>query len=117
MTGYVEGVWRREVLATKVTGQTQVSPLVMVPEGVFDLTLYVIASTAATGLVEESPSSGAAIQTATGDKWLAVDASLNAVGATVVRFALGDRVPTALRLTSLKADETATMVVIGKRTR
>jgi hypothetical protein len=82
-----------------------------------DLTLYVIASAATTGKVEESPSSGVAIQTGTpAAAWIAVDASLSTVGATMVRYAL-NHTPVALKLTSLTTDQTATMVVTGKRVR
>ena len=116
-TLYNQNVWRTEVTATKVTGETQVSPIVTIPEDVFDLTLYVIASAATTGKVWESPSSSLAIQTATGDKWLSVDTSTNSVGLTLVRFALSGWRPIALKLESLTTDQTATMVVIGKRVR
>jgi len=114
-TVYNEGVWRVSLTATKVTGETQVSPVLMIPEGVVDITLYVIASAATTGKVEESYSSGVSIQTNTpAAAWMAVDASLNSVGATAVRYLL-PHTPVALKLTSLTTDQTATMVVTGKR--
>ena len=116
-TVYNEGVWRTEVTATKATGVDPVSPVVMLPEGIDNFTIYVIASAAATGKVEESPSAAAEIATASGDLWMSVDTSLNSVGATLVEFALGTRSPMALRLSSLVTDETATMVVIGRRMR
>lgn len=114
-TVYVEGVWRKEVTATKPTVGDAVSPIVMLPEGIEDFTIYVIASAAATGKVEESPSAAAEIQTGSGDLWMSVDATLDSVGATLVQFSLGVRSPMALRLSSLVDDETATMVVIGRK--
>jgi hypothetical protein len=111
-----EGVWRTEATATKVTGQTQVSPVVMVPEGVIDFTLYVRGSAASTARVEETGSSGAAIAAGTAT-WQSVDATLDAVGTTPTRFALGARTPVALRVTSLVNDQTGTLIVVGKRQR
>lgn len=116
-TVYDIGVWRVAVTATKPNGGTQVSPIVMIPDGVTDLTVYVKGSAATTGKVEESPSSGVSIQTNTpAADWMSVDASLDSVGTTLTRKAL-DHTPVALRLTSLTTDQTATMVVTGKRIR
>ena len=115
-TSYNVNVWRVEVTATKPQGGTQVSPIVMIPEWVSDITLYVKASAAATGKVEESPSTGVAIQTGTPTPdWMSVDASLDSVGATLVRKVL-DHTPVALRITSLTEDKTATLIVVGRRT-
>lgn len=117
-TVYNEGAWRVEVTATKPTAGTQVSPIVMIPDGVIDLTIYVKGSASATGKVEESPSSGVSIQTGTpAADWMSVDATLDSVGTTLVRFPLGTRTPVALRLSSLVNDQTAKMVVVGKRVR
>lgn len=115
-TTYNVNVWRVEVTATKVDQEDPVSPIVMIPEWVSDITIYVKASAATTGKVEESPSSGVAIQTGTpAADWMSVDASLDSVGATMVRKVL-DHTPVALRLSSLTTDQTATMTVVGRRT-
>jgi hypothetical protein len=116
-TVYNEGVWRVEVAASKPTAGTQVSPVVMLPDGVTDITVYVKGSTTDACSVTESPSSGVAIQTGTpAAEWVAVDASLTNVDATTVRYLL-NHTPVALKLTVLVNDATATMVVTGRRVR
>jgi hypothetical protein len=116
MTVYSEGVWRKQVTATKPNPGTEAKQIVMVPEGVTDLTLYVRGSAAATARVEESPSSGEAIQTGTpAPDWLSVDASLDSVGTTLVRYVLGDRTPVALRVSSLVDNQSATLIVVGRK--
>lgn len=114
-TVYSSGVWRTEVTATKPDGEAQVSPIVMIPEGVIDLTLYAVASAAVSGKIEESPSSPDAILTATGDTWMPVDDNLSSFGSTLTRVVLMGRAPVALRVTSLTTDETATMILTGRR--
>jgi hypothetical protein len=114
-TVYVEGVWRAEITATKPAGGTQISPILLIPEGVEAITLYVVGSAAATACVEESPSSAAEILTPSGDLWMSVDATLDSVGATLVAFELGTRTVMALRLSSLVDDETATLIAIGRK--
>lgn len=116
MTVYSEGVWRMQVTATKPNPGTEVQRIVMVPEGVTDLTLYVRGSAAACAKVEESPSSGEAIQTGTpAPDWMSVDASLDAVGTTLVRYVMGDRTPVAFRVSSLTDNQTATLIVVGRK--
>lgn len=118
MTVYNVNVFRQEVTATKPNPGTEVKRVVMIPDGVVDLTLYVIGSTAATAKVEESYSSGVSIQTNTpAAVWLSVDATLDSVGATTVRYQLGTRTPVALRLSCLVDNQSATMVLVGKRVR
>ena len=115
MTVYNVNVWRQEVTATKPNPGTEVKRVVMIPEGVTDLTLYVKGSTAAAAKVEESPSSGVSVQTGTpAADWLSVDATLDSVGTTMVRYTL-TRTPVALRVSSLVDNQTATLIVIGKK--
>lgn len=116
-TVYNEGVWREEVTATNPSGGGGVSPIVMVPEGVTDISLFVVASAAGTGNVTESPSSGTAIQTGTPTPtWIAVDASLTGVGTTMVKYDLVAHTPVALKIASGTTDETATLIAVGKFT-
>lgn len=115
-TVYNEGVWRVEVTATKVADEDPVSPIVMVPEGVCDISVYCIASASASGKVEESPSSGVSIQSGTPTPvWMSPDNALDSVGVTMVRSYLGARVPVAFRVSSLTEDETATMILVGRK--
>ena len=116
-TVYPENVWRVAVTATKPNPGTEAKQIVMIPEWVTDLTLYVKGSAAASAKIEESPSSGVAIHTgAPAPDWMSVDATLDSVGTTMVRYALGDRTPVALRVSSLVDNQTATLIVVGKRT-
>lgn len=118
MTDYVESVWRKSVTATKPNPGTEVKQIVMIPEGVIDLTIYALGSAAAACKIEESYSSGAAVQSGTPTPvWLSVDASLDSVGTTTVRYQLGTQTPVALRASSLTDNQTATLVLVGKRMR
>jgi hypothetical protein len=116
MTVYSEGVWRKQVTATRPNPGVEAKQVVMIPEGVTDLTIYAKGSAASSCLVEESPSSGEAIQFGTPTpEWVQVDASLASVGTTLTRFVLGDRTPVALRVSSLIDNQTATLILVGRR--
>lgn len=117
-TVYPEGVFRVSVVATKPNPGTEVKQVVMIPDGVTDLTIYALGSAAAACKIEESPSSGIAISTGTpAAVWMSVDATLDAVGTTTVRYSLGTRTPVALRVSSLTDNQTATLILVGKRVR
>jgi len=117
-TVYPEGVWRQEVTATKPNPGTEVKKILMVPEGVTDLSLYAYGDFAASCKIEESYSSGVAIQTgAPTPAWVSVDGTLDAVGTTAVRYALGSRTPVAFRVSSLVDNKLATLVLTGRRMR
>jgi len=117
-TVYPEGVWRVAVTATKPNPGVEAKQIVMIPEGVVDLTLYAVGSAAGACKIEESPSSGVSISTGSpAPVWMAVDASLDAVGTTTIRYALGTRTPVALRVSSLTDNQTATLILVGKRMR
>lgn len=107
-------VRRYLVTATKPNPGTEVKAVIPVPNGIANLTLLVSGSTAATAKVEETYSDGAAIQGGTA-VWRQVDASLDSVGTTAVRYAL-NHTPVALRLSSLVDNATATMIVVGRQT-
>jgi hypothetical protein len=116
-TVYPENVFRQEVSCTKPGAGAAVPAVVMIPDGVIDLTLYVKGSTGATAKVEESPSSGVSVLTDTpAADWITTDASLASVGTTLTRYNLL-HTPVALRVTSLVNDATATLTVVGKRVR
>ena len=117
-TTYPEGAWRKEVTATKPNPGTEVKQIVMIPDGVTDLCIYAYGSAGASCKVEESYSTGVAIQTGTPTPaWISVDATLDSVGATAVRFALTTRTPVALRVSSLTDNQTATLILTGRRAR
>ena len=113
-TEYVSGVWRESVQATKPTAGTQVSPIVMLPEGLTDFTVYAKGSAAAACKIWQSASSAEQILTGTGVEWISLHASLDAVGATTTVYPLGSLTPVALKVESLTNDETATMTVTAK---
>lgn len=115
-TEYSSGVWRQEVTGTNPSG-VDTPAVLMIPEGVFDLTIYAVGSAATSCKIEESASSPTAIQTTTGDVWQSVDATLDSVSTTQVKFALGNNTPVALKVTALTSDESATLILVGKRLR
>jgi hypothetical protein len=117
-TVYPDNVWRQSVVATKPNPGTEVKQVLLIPEGVMDLTIYAVGSAAACCKIEETASSPASAVSGTpAPTWASVDATLDTVGTTQVRFALGTRTPVALRVSSLTDNQTATLTLVGKRMR
>jgi hypothetical protein len=114
-TSYVSAVWRNEVTATKVTDEEPVSPIVMIPSGIRDFSIFLVGSASASAKVTQSPSSPEDILMDNSPVWVSVHNSLDAVGTSMVAFPLS-WVPVALRVESLLDDETATLIVTGRRT-
>jgi hypothetical protein len=106
---YVNGVWHR--MAVAAAPATPV--IVMIPPGVKDFTLYAIGEAANSCKVSKSIDSAATIWGGT-PTWLTVDASLNSVGTALVRYALGNKLPVALKVESLVSAKWAKMVLLGK---
>jgi hypothetical protein len=115
MTVYPEGVWRVEVTATMPQGEDPVSPVVLIPDGVAEVSLYAVASSVATGKIEETASSAAAIAGGTAT-WMSVDGNFDLVGVTMQRLVMIGRYPVALRVSCLVEDGTATMILTGRKT-
>ena len=114
-TSYKEPVLRIEVTATK-PGGVDTPAILLLPEGADDFTIYAKGTAATSCKIEESASSAQSLATGTPTPvYMSVDATLDSVGTTQVRFALGTRTPVALKVTCLTTGETATLVLVGKR--
>ena len=114
MTTYYsnDAVYRQAKTGTRPGGVSAPSYLLL-PEGNYDLTIYAKGSAAATALIEETSDATSAVVAGTAT-WTAVDSTLNSVGTTQVRYLLA-HTPVALRVTALVSGETATLVLIGKK--